>query len=360
MLDDVRRLPDWFRETASAADSISGRVGVVLVANVKGRTQPIDDYDGDSIITEFLSSVELDDLLAAFEQADVYCESVVDEEGFLDWLRERRPTFPRQIPLVYNLAQNGIGPARLALVPGLCRLHGLRLLDSDGYSVTMSHHKFHTSAILKYFGLPAARSWWFTAEGWWPEPPPRGLRLIAKPTHDSASIGIDKDSVFTMNDGVNTQLERRLELYKQSLTVQEFISGFEVEVPVFETAIPRTLMAVGIQLGDRRHLGDEFMMYEQVYSDRYEFYDFAEENAECAAKTKALAEQAFRILGFSGMARVDFRVRSDGAPFIIETACKPHITKHSSFSFAMCTFGSSQSQLIRFLVGAAAKRHGLS
>ena len=52
--------PIWF----------SDRVGVVLVANVKGRTKPIDDYDGDSIITEFLSSSELDDLLAAFEQAE--------------------------------------------------------------------------------------------------------------------------------------------------------------------------------------------------------------------------------------------------------------------------------------------------
>ena len=316
MLDDVECLPDWFRATAHAADLVSDRVGVVLVANVKGRTKPIDDYDGDSIITEFLSSSELDDLLAAFEQADVYCEAVLDEEGFLEWLREKRPHFPRQIPLVYNLAQNGIGAARLALVPGLCRLHGLRLLDSDGYSVTMSHHKFHTSAILKHFGLPAARSWWFTAEGWWPEPPPTGLRLIAKPTHDSASIGIDKDSVFTMNDGVEIDLKRRLNLYKQSLTVQEFISGFEVEVPVLEATIPRTLMAVGVQLENRRHLGEEFMVYERVYTDSYEFYDFAEENAECAAKTKALAEQAFRILGFSGMARVDFRVRLDGVPYI--------------------------------------------
>ncbi len=119
-------------------------------------------------------------------------------------------------------------------------------------------------------------------------------------------------------------------------------------------------MAVGVQLENRRHLGEEFMVYERVYTDSYEFYDFAEENAECAAKTKALAEQAFRILGFSGMARVDFRVRLDGVPYIIETACKPHITRHSSFSFAMHSFGSDQSQLIRFLVGAAAVRHGLS
>jgi D-alanine-D-alanine ligase len=359
MLVEARHLPDWFRETVGIASSVSDRLGVVLVANVKGSTRPLDDYEGDSIITEFLSSSELDDLLNAFEKADVYCEAVVDEQGFLEWLREKRPHFGRQIPLVYNLAQNGTGPARLTLVPGLCRLYGLQLLDSDGYSVAMAQHKFHASAILKHFGLPAARSWWFTPSGWWPQAPPRNLRLIAKPTYDSASIGIDKDSVFTMNDGVDQQLSRRLKQYKQPLTVQEFISGFEVEVPVFEGEIARTVMAVGIELERARNLGDEFMVYERVYTDSYGFYDFADENAESAAKVRALAEQAFRILGFSGIARVDFRVRSDGVPFIIETACKPHITRHSSFSFAVSGFGASQSDLMKFLLGSAAKRYGL-
>jgi hypothetical protein len=39
----------------------------------------------------------------------------------------------------------------------------------------------------------------FTETGWWPEPPISGLRLIAKPTYESASIGMQEDSLFEMD-----------------------------------------------------------------------------------------------------------------------------------------------------------------
>jgi len=94
--------PHWFREAVSLADSLSEELGVVLVANVKERTQPLNDYEGDSIITEFLSASELDGLLAAFEEAGLYCEAVLDEQGFLQWLTEKRPQFPSRLLKNYS------------------------------------------------------------------------------------------------------------------------------------------------------------------------------------------------------------------------------------------------------------------
>src|SRR5256885_15157980 len=104
--------PEWFREVLDTANKLRDTVGVVLVANIKGRTTPIDDYETDSIATEFLSNKELDDFVRGFEQAGIYCEVVLDEEGFLDWLNQGRVRFGRRQPIVYSVAQNGTGPAR--------------------------------------------------------------------------------------------------------------------------------------------------------------------------------------------------------------------------------------------------------
>ena len=243
---------------------------------------------------------------------------------------------------------------------GLCRVYGLPLLDSDGYSVAVSQHKFHASAILSHFGLPAAPSWWLTKQGWWPDKPPDGLRLIAKPTYESASIGISDDSVFTMDDTVEERLAQQLNAYRQPLTVQEFIPGFEVEVPVFDIETPRTLIAVGIELEGSRSLGHRLLTYRQVFADQYSFYNFGEENAASADEMMEIAKRAFKSLGFSGIARVDFRVRPDGTPLIIETASKPHLTAHSSFAYAVRMAGASQSDLMKFLVGSAVRRHGIT
>ena len=161
------RSPPWFRQALDIAEELRNTVGVLLVANVKGRTTPLDDYGTDSVTTEFLSNAELDNFIHGFEQAGIYCEVVVDESGFVEWLNGGNFHFGRAQPLVYNLAQNGTGPARLTFVPGLCRLHRLHLLDSDGYSAAIDQHKFHSISLLDNFGIPVARSWWFTKRGWW-------------------------------------------------------------------------------------------------------------------------------------------------------------------------------------------------
>src|SRR5262245_26467279 len=136
--------PDWLLTRVHLGERLSASVGILLVANVKGKTVPRDDYDGDSIITEFLSATELDDIVGYFQQAGLYCEALLDEAGFLAWLRDGRSRFPRKQPLVYNLSQTGTGPARLTTVAGLCRLYGLPLVDSDAHAVAIAQHKFHS------------------------------------------------------------------------------------------------------------------------------------------------------------------------------------------------------------------------
>jgi D-alanine-D-alanine ligase len=354
-------IPKWFSTSVQQGEALKNEVGVVLVVNVKDRTQPIDDYEGDSIITEFFSATELDTLVGYFETAGIYCEVVFDEQGFLVWIAERRKAFPRRHVLVFNLAQNGTGPARFSLVAGICRLYALPLLDcGDAYTVAITQHKFHSLSLLSHFGLAVARCWSFTKNGWFPSPPPEGSRLIAKLTYDSASIGMSEESVFEMHPSHEAELIRLATVYRQPLTIQEFVAGFEVEVPVFETNdVPGTIAAVGIELHGRRNLAEHVLTYQAVFEDGYGFYNFSEENGRSAQEALTIARDAFVGLGLTGIARVDFRIRDDGSPLIMEVNSKPQIAQHGGFMYALKTIGKSGSDLMKFLVGRAARRYGL-
>jgi D-alanine-D-alanine ligase-like ATP-grasp enzyme len=351
--------PAWVPQALDTADQLKDTIGVLLVANLKGRTTPIDDYETDSIATEFLSTKELDDFIQGFERAGIYCEVVLDESGFLKWLDGGQLKFGRPRPLVYNVTQNGTGPARFSLVPGLCRLHRISLVDSDAYTVALGQHKFHFISLLENFGLPVARSWWFTRHGWWPARPPAGLRVIAKPTLDSASVGIHRDSVFLVDAGIESRLGALADEFRQAITVQEFVPGFEVEVPVLEALEPRACMAVGIQLHGRRNLDDSILAYDDVFTDGYDFYDFSEEDREQAVRMMEFACRAHVGLGFVGPSRIDFRVSAAGEARIMEVTCKPHLTTHTSFAHAMKAMGHSYADLLKFVVGSAALRLGI-
>jgi D-alanine-D-alanine ligase len=353
--------PEWFLRAVRRGESITKQTGVVVVANVKGRTHPIDDYEGHSIITDFLSATELDTLMGYFESAKIYSEVVLDEQGFFEWLTNRRNNFPRRHILVLNLAQNGTGPARFSLVAGICRIYGLPLLDcGDAYTVAITQHKFHSLSLLTHFNLPVAHCWSFTSRGWFPAPPPEGSNLVAKLTYDSASIGMSDKSVFQMDSSQEARLLELIAEYRQPLTIQEFVAGYEVEVPVFETdSEAGTIAAVGIQLDGHKNLAERVLTYETVFHDNYDFYDFSTENGPSAQRAMSIARRTFRALDLSGIARVDFRIRSDGSPLIMEVNSKPQITEHSGFMYALKTIGRTGSDLMNFLVGRAALRYGL-
>jgi D-alanine-D-alanine ligase len=354
-----RRSPAWFQAVLSLADGLRDAIGVLLVANVKGITSPLDDYATDSITTEFLSNRELDDFVQGFERAGIYCEVVVDESGFVEWLNRGDFRFARKRPFIYNLAQNGTGPARLTFIPSLCRLHRLPLVDSDAYGVALDQHKFHCISLLEDFGLPVARCWWFTTHGWLPSEPPKGLRVIAKPTFESASIGINAESVSVVDSGLEERLRVLMKQFRQPITVQEFIEGFEVEVPVLESDKPRACMAVGIEVEGRRNLESTILAYDDVFVDEYGFYDFEDQQPDVAAKMLKIAETAHVGLGFAGPSRIDFRVSSGGEAKVMEVTCKPHLTIHSSFMYAQKAMGNSHSDLLKFLVGSAVIRYDI-
>jgi D-alanine-D-alanine ligase len=74
---------------------------------------------------------------------------------------------------------------------------------------------------------------------------------------------------------------------------------------------------------------------------------------ELAARLKSACEAAWRLFGLTGFARVDFRVKEDGMPLILEINTNPCISPDAGFAAAAAQAGLSYEALIEAIVEAA-------
>jgi D-alanine-D-alanine ligase len=69
----------------------------------------------------------------------------------------------------------------------------------------------------------------------------------------------------------------------------------------------------------------------------------------------ALSEAAWRLFRLKGFARVDFRVTSDGEPFVLELNPNPCLEPGSGFAAAAGEAGMSYAEAIERILQAALK-----
>lgn len=345
----------------SIAKSVSKRLTVVVVANVNGRTAVDADLDLHTIRNDFFSDLEYTEIVGALQAMGAYVLEYLEEKEFLqDLVGGRLDLGARPHSLVYSTAQKPLGAGRTALVPSICRLYGLPVCNSDPHAVALSRHKFHVQQILQACGISTPASWLFDCrKGWLLERRPSpGTRVIVKATYEAASIGLDEASVRTADDGLEGFLQERSRALKQPVTVQEFVSGYEVEVPVFELNNPFALGAAGIRLEDADRLGERVLTFETVGRDDYQFYDFYELNPRTSEEICRAAEQVFEAIGMRGIGRIDFRIRDTGQWYVTDVTDNPHLTPHGSVASCVQWHGFEYKDVMRSMIGLNCNRLG--
>ncbi|HWD92271.1 MAG TPA: hypothetical protein VG938_07975 [Verrucomicrobiae bacterium] len=330
-------------------------IGVFVVSCVKGVTEPKDDFGLQSVVTEFFSSEEIEQILGSLRNCGLYVRPFFSEMDFIRFAdSDKFDAGGRSRILVYNTAHSGTGPGRKALLPCFCALHKIPITSSDAYVVSLARHKFHIAHLLARFGLQTPDSWLYTSEHGWlhGRQPTMGSKVILKPTYESASIGIRRNSVITVGSDLDFHVEKIAAEFRQPITVQAFIPGWEVEVPVINAGRPFAPMAIGISKGGENFLGNEILTYDDVNVDSYGFWKF-QENDAIVNTLKSSAIRASEILGMRGFTRIDFRVSAEGSAYITDVSTSPHITQHSSYAFLFETLGRPVDELPKILVGIA-------
>lgn len=342
------------------AKELQTDIAVIVIANVKSNVQE-NDYTTHSLKTEFFADSEYEGIIEGLRSNGFYVLFFKSEMEFLKWHSDGGiEAVKKKHIAIYNSASAGKGPGRKALIPAFCNLNSLAITSSNPYVVSLCRHKYHFTSLLGSLGFPVAQSWYFLQSNEWllQKKPSDGIKIIAKPTYESASIGVDENSIFTYSDKVDNNLMGFTKKFDQPLTIQEFIPGFELEVPIIiDKRKPYAVKPVGISLKGTRFLDSQFLTYDIVYDDQYDFYDFDifgdnfnESILDCA-KDVALA------IGIDGFGRIDFRVTEKGEYYIMDVSTYPHMTHHSSFWHLFKQLGYNYKDLFALMIGLTAKKN---
>lgn len=175
--------------------------------------------------------------------------------------------------------------------------------------------------------------------------------VFVKPANLGSSVGVTK-----ADD--RAKLEQALVLaarYDRKIIVEEFIDGHEVECSVLGNDNPKASV-VGQILPS-----NEFYDYEAKYFDggKTGLVIPANISPRATARVKQMAVEAFKAIGGSGLARVDFFVdKKTDEVYINEINTMPGFTKISMYPKLWDAAGLPYPQLLDTLIELALERHG--
>lgn len=340
-MDDIKR-------AKYAIDFISKNtfdIAVYLVVNLK--TDQFLSYNIYDEQTEFFSEEELGELINALEDLNIYHEVSYGEKDFARKVISGHIQSQKfKYKIVYNTTGGTKGRSKSAIVPAICELYGLNYASSDIFSSSLLEHKAESFSLLSsQFTTP--KFWIYdNINGWLIDKPIKELKLIAKPAYGCASLGINEKNISYFTDSFEKMIIHLSHELEQPIIVQEFIQGWEVEVPIFDLGYPTILEPVGVLIDQKEYFKDEILTYELVSEDRYSFYNYSLKEPDKAKELKNIARRSFILLSLRGTVRVDFRITKDGKYYITDYNNSPHLTQFHSCAKSAQFAGLSYTEMI--------------
>ena len=171
-----------------------------------------------------------------------------------------------------------------------------------------------------------------------------GLPIMMKPAHEGSSIGMSKvDSPGQLEDA--WALARN---YDSSVIAEQFIDGDEYTIAILHgQALP------AIRLKTENVFYDFNAKYD---SDDTQYICPCGLDGEDEEELKALAMQAFKVVGASGWGRVDLMRDSTGKAWLIEVNTVPGMTSHSLVPMAASAAGIEFDELVLEILATSMAR----
>ncbi|OLF51951.1 D-alanine--D-alanine ligase [Pseudomonas chlororaphis] len=176
-----------------------------------------------------------------------------------------------------------------------------------------------------------------------------GLPMFVKPANQGSSVGVSK---VTSEAEYRAAVELALG-FDEKVLVESAVSGREIECAVLGNDQP---IASGC---GEIVVGSGFYSYDSKYIDEQAARvvvpaDLAEDVSE---RIRALAVEAFQVLGCSGLARVDVFLTQGGEVLINEINSLPGFTRISMYPKLWQAAGMTYSELVSRLIELALERH---
>lgn len=312
-----------------------------------------------------VSDSQLTLMLRAFRSEGAYVELFHGERPFIGALAAGRlQRLPQTLKVAYNgigwgIAADGFKPGRKALVPLLADAYELICANSAPYPCVLTLNKFDSFLVLQALGVKTPRTWHFRpGSGWIGGPPHEGARVIAKSTYEAWSVGVTDDSVFFWDGTGDERVAAVAERIAQPVTVQQFIPGVEVYVPVLSCPERIVTPPIEVVMAKSPHDPDAIMTADDNLHHGSEYRPFSC-SPELLSRLDQSARRIFDIFGLEGLARIDFRIDDDEVPWVFDVAIEPAVESESSAYLSMAEYGFSHSEFLRTVIAASLATQGL-
>ncbi len=278
-----------------------------------------------------------------------------DPAPLLSGLCEHRPD------VVFNLFEGlaDVGHTE-AHVAGLLDWLGLPFTGCPHQALSLARDKHLAKYLLQGAGLPTPG--FFVVEDLPVPDCPLDWPVIVKPANQDASVGLDQGSVVTDQLRLSDRVAHLLGAYGPPVLVEQFIAGRELNVGLIEAPDLRVLPPSEILF---QEAGPEYwpiVTYDAKWKPGSRDYEAtpprypAEVSPRLREKLEALAARAFRVLGCRDYARVDFRVRAVGEPYILEVNPNPDFSPTAGLAGGLASAGLTHAQFTLQLVERALAR----
>jgi D-alanine-D-alanine ligase len=260
--------------------------------------------------------------------------------------------------LVFNLCETLNGRADdHPRVTEVLQALGLRFTGASAHGLARCADKARAKRVLRAHGVPTAPFQVCRTERVAVRVP---LPAIVKPVAEDGSIGIGRDAVVTSRDGLRRRVAHVLESYRQPALVEEFIAGREFNVSIWGNGTAYVLPLTEQDFGDWPELTRVVHFPAKWEADAPEYTGWishcpAEVDEELAARIRAVALQAYRLLGCKDYGRVDMRVK-DGVPYVLELNPNPCLAPDAGFATASRAAGYDYAHMLEQIVRWAWER----
>src|SRR3954466_2116772 len=229
------------------------------------------------------------------------------------------------VDVVFNMAEGIKGRNREAVVPALLELLDIPYSGSDPTALSIALDKAIAKRIVRQHGILTPNFMTLTTGK---ERLPRELKfpLIVKPNAEGSSKGVHGTSVVDTEAELREAAREMIAKYDQPALVEDYIAGREFTVGLLGERRPKVLPPMEVVfLSNEAHPVYSFE-YKQDSSTKIRYDVPAQlEPAQLKALERA-ARECFIALGCRDVARVDFRMDTQGRVYFLECNPLPGLT----------------------------------
>ena len=183
---------------------------------------------------------------------------------------------------------------------------------------------------------------------------PRKLRypLFVKSATEDASLGISQASIVADLVHLRDRVAFIHDQVGSDALVEEYIDGREVYVGVLGndrlTRYPPWELRFGSLPEGQAPIATRKIKWDKRYQQKHGIATQAANDLDAAIVTRLdqLARRIYRVLGLSGYARMDFRVRPDGSVFVLEANANPNLAQGEDLAQSALAAGTGYDELL--------------